>query len=346
MPLTLEIQTADRPVFIISDLHLGPKSELGLSARRTAELRALLDTCAEEGALVLLAGDILDTLQTGAGPQEILDRAQLSDCLRSACVATQVVYIIGNHDPGPEELDFLPWEVCDQVIVDGHVLVLHGHHFDSLSRGRRHTRWERAHAFAQNVLGTTIGFPIARHNTLINRAFISLASCLCEVALVLGAVFGPHRAVQQLRKDLAYFIHADQQSDPCRMLHGLSEWPLETGIDTVVCGHSHAPGEIRLGSIRYANCGSWMQARTVGVLRDGSFQVVDLDTGARIGSEAYEGWEREFDWLYEWRNNCSAIRPSAVLWDLLLRILPCRSFGAPRARLAEIADGRPVLDED
>ncbi|TVQ41477.1 MAG: UDP-2,3-diacylglucosamine diphosphatase [Geminicoccaceae bacterium] len=225
-----------RAVFV-SDLHLGYKG---------ADIRALNTFLASHAFDALyLVGDIVDGWKLETRWYWNRDYTDLLDLLlHRRRQGARITLLTGNHD---EKLRAAPAtsfraelrqrfgiEVEERAIhrtQDGRrLLVLHGDQFDG-ALFRNTSKWaDRAWSWlGENVLASR---PATRPADLGTGSRWSLGKAIATNAKWLASGYNE-----------AGFRHAAL-----------------TGVDGLVCGHSHVPGLWQQGALTLANCGSWTGA--------------------------------------------------------------------------------------
>ena len=129
--MNLERQSGGK-VYFVSDLHLGDGSHADVFLKKDEHFLAFLDEVEREAQALVIVGDALDfeqawyfSLIVRAHREVIARLTALTDKLR-------VIYVYGNHDPDIVLFrDILKWQLCDKVVVDGHILAVHGYEFYS-----------------------------------------------------------------------------------------------------------------------------------------------------------------------------------------------------------------------
>jgi UDP-2,3-diacylglucosamine pyrophosphatase LpxH len=235
-----------RAIFI-SDVHLGT---------RTAQVDALLDFMKQaEADVIYLVGDIVDGWRLKKSwhwPQNHNDLVQ--KLLRKARKGARIVFIAGNHDEFLR--DFLDShlggiEIADSVIHVGQdgrrYLVIHGDQFDAVVM---HARWL---ALAGDWAYEAAIFLNGRINIVRRRLGLTYWSF---------SAWAKHRV-----KKAVCFISAFEET--------LSGEARRRNADGVICGHIHHAAIRDIGSIRYMNCGDWVESATALVeRRDGLFEII------------------------------------------------------------------------
>lgn len=318
-----------RSLFIVSDLHLGMPPHFGFPAALECTLADAIASHSDNGAVVVLNGDIVEA-DEGPSPLGVLARyPRLLAAIGEAAESPGgVVYVAGNHDPPSEALAReLPWRVVPGLVVDGHIWIVHG---DVLDAGLHETtagRTARVHASMQRCVGRPINLPLATHDSVRNRVIVGLGARAAELAYRVGV----RRWVDE---NLDYLASLEVGADPRFVLATLARAIVPPSIDTVIAGHTHHPGEARVGRYRYLNSGTWSNHMATAVLWSGNDGGVhDLVRGTQHGEAAYRGWEQRAQWRTWWSGAREELAPTRVLARRL------------RADLTAIVDRvRPTID--
>lgn len=253
---------ADRPVWIVSDLHLGDGGRSDSFMGKDRALLALLDEVRKAGGRLVINGDAVDVLQANDLTVVLRAHGPLLRAFADLAATNGVWYICGNHDQDVEVYrDILRMEVCHELWIGDDVLVEHGHSFDpwigaDLAGSGVATR---AHHWIERTCRTWIRLPLADFYTWGNRiAFWSFHKYSVWLRLrnrLIGPL-GMKRAVKKAEFFLDYWAK-NEAGDPMAMFRPALRAARERGARAVVCGHSHMPANVLVDGIRYVNSGSW-----------------------------------------------------------------------------------------
>jgi UDP-2,3-diacylglucosamine pyrophosphatase LpxH len=218
----------------LSDLHLGTQS---------SQTAAFLDFIGRhEAETIYLAGDIVDfwRLQRGAiWPSS--HNEVLHTLMSKVPEGSRVIFIPGNHDEALRSycgMSFGGIEVmrdCIHTTLDGRrLLVLHGDEFDVVVRYAKWLRFlgDRSYEFVLwcdrplNWVRRKLGFGFWSLSAHLKTRVKAAASFIDEFETALAG--------EAMRRNL----------------HG------------VVCGHIHHPADRHIGTVRYMNCGDWVESCT------------------------------------------------------------------------------------
>jgi UDP-2,3-diacylglucosamine pyrophosphatase LpxH len=309
----------DRPLYVLSDVHLGDGTRSDAFVGKDSELLDLLGKVREEGAHLIIAGDIIDFSQATSFTRVLRAHGDVLRCLSSMAGEGGVTYIWGNHDYDMALYrDLLRWDVCSAVELGEDILLVHGHQLDPyIAHNLRESGVATTvHHQVERFLGTWIRLPIEDFYTWSGRLAAWFAWHWTQVVRVVYGVLatlGFPRKGLEYEAYLRYWIQA-QLGNPMDL------WPqvvrhLEQGPHRVlVCGHSHLPGKVEVAPGRwFVNTGSWTFRSTQYVHWDGQrFEVRDWSTGAVIDDHHYrpllrgipqsisfdQWWRREYrGWL-------------------------------------------------
>ncbi len=318
--ITLRLDRRDRDVVIVSDTHLGPPPPYGFPHELEVTLAALVRDAARAGDILVLDGDILDGGTDRATASEVLSRyPRVRAAVVDACTQTDVVYVIGNHDPAATELRrAAPWKVATRLLV-GDIFVTHGHELDVGLRGLAVGRLEEVLARFQRVLGTRIDLPLSTHDGLRNRLF---AAALSDVLQRVDDATDDAQVRAWLDENINYLLSLETQKDPRYVLATLARTRPPPGARYVVCGHTHHPGTARVGDVTYVNCGTWSRELATATRFHGDeVRVEDVVTGRTFGHEAYDGWEEPGEWRAWLRAHADETSVGPVLQRVVDRAL-------------------------
>lgn len=238
-----------RSIFL-SDFHIGAKNFNAV---------ALLDFLRKtESQTLYLVGDIIDgwKLQKRWYWTETINEI-FDELFRKAHEGTKIIYITGNHDESVRDLSMLTRlryarrldiQIRNRVIhkcSDGRdFLVMHGDQFDrALLRGTVSRMSDRLYDFITDRLQKRRPINIAVEGAIKRFSLSKSLSYHGQVALNILNNYERALAREARRSD----------------------------VEGIICGHTHIPAFKNIGSIIYANCGSW--------LKDGRTAIVETMSG-------------------------------------------------------------------
>lgn len=251
-------------VYVISDIHLGDGSPSDIFVAKDRQLLAFLEQVEEEQATLLIAGDAIDFSQAWFFTEVLRAHGKVLGRFSDLAAQGRLFYILGNHDHDLRlYVDVLRIPVVHGVEIGEHTLVLHGYEFDpvigkDIEGAERRTKM---HHMVERVLKTWLRLPLEHFYNGWNRfsfwMFHKAVWTRRRTAAFLDSITGGERRSRALADEIMYWTRG-QIGDPACIFHPACAF-LETGpYSTLICGHSHLPGQVGLPSgKRYANTGSW-----------------------------------------------------------------------------------------
>lgn len=236
-----------RAIFI-SDVHLGT---------RACQAESLLSFLREyESEYLYLLGDIIDfwamnrSMQWTAPHNTVVQKV-----LRRARHGCKVMFIPGNHDEALRDYtgitfgDIQVEAESHHVTIDGRrYWLIHGDEYDQVTR---HHRWVA-------LLGDVGYNALVRINLQLSRAR--------RLLRIPGYWSLAGYAKQKVKKAVSFIF--DFENAVAHAAH-------QRGVDGVICGHIHSACDRRIGSIRYLNCGDWVDTCSAIVEHfDGRIEIV------------------------------------------------------------------------
>jgi UDP-2,3-diacylglucosamine pyrophosphatase LpxH len=305
---------ADQVVYIISDLHLGDGTRSDTFLGKDRELIAFLEKVREEGAHLIIAGDVIDFHQAWAFERIVAGHPEAIGVLSELAKEQGVTYLWGNHDYDISVLKgLLNFELCAAMHIGDRIKVSHGYEYDPhigahLTQTHAATR---VHHLVERVLDTWIRLPIENFYTIENRlAFwcfhkLALLSMVRDQGLRL---LGLERLTGGLRDFLQYWT-MNQLGEPACIVENVRRSLLEGPEDIIVTGHSHLPGCVEMSPGKwYVNTGSWTFGSAQYARWDGErFSVHDWISKKTYTDQAYrvliERRLHHMDFMAWWREN-------------------------------------------
>ena len=301
----------DRPVWLISDLHLGDGTPSDAFYGKDRHLLAFMERVERSGGALVVNGDALDFQQAWGFTRILKAHGDVLQAMSWLGRQGRLYYVVGNHDYDIGlYADILNFRVCNELVINERVMVRHGHEYDPyitgmLESGQWHTY---VHHLVERWLGTWIRIPLAEFYTLPNRF----------------AFWGGHKLglAARLAQRFGRWI-GDEDDWGADALAGLDMWSWSNqgdsmGIfrpafqeattgpwDMIICGHSHLPGVVTRNGRTFANTGSWTFASAQHIiLEGGEARCFDWLSGREYRDELYlrllDGsiYERDFTTWY------------------------------------------------
>jgi UDP-2,3-diacylglucosamine pyrophosphatase LpxH len=282
-------------VYFVSDVHLGDGSHADAFQGKDRYFLKFLDQVAQDASTLVILGDALDFEQAWYFSRIMRAHKEVITRLTRLADEIRVVYVFGNHDPDILLFkDILNWELCTQVVLDKHILAVHGYEFDPYvgENMDESNFWARTMMLYERIFKTWIRLPLRDNYTFSNRA-CHYAFLWIVRATRLSRWLGPKIGRPDLGAGWENWVHLWTRGvlgDPMGItrpaLASLADHPI---YDTVICGHSHLPGiVVNDAGKRYINLGSWSFGNSQYGIWDGTeFQLEDWITGRRIRDENY-----------------------------------------------------------
>ena len=285
--------SADRPVYFISDLHLGDGTRSDIFMHKDRALLELLARVRDEGARLVIVGDAIDFHQAWGLTRVIRAHGQLLRALSDLADKNGVIYIYGNHDHDIALFhELFRWEVCARLRIGADIVVQHGHQFDPFigPEIKNSGIMTRVHHLVERLTGTWIRMPLHEFYTPGNRLTYWLFHKAWLVGKVRNAVYrrlGMTKRAEEAEQFANYWARSEA-GDPMEMLYPTLAEAGPLKATTLICGHAHMPGNLVHEGVRYVNTGSWTYAWCQYAYFDGDqFLVRDWVTGREFGDELY-----------------------------------------------------------
>lgn len=243
---------ADRPVtryrtIFLSDVHLGTRA-----CQATALLDFLKHTDAET---IYLVGDIVDFWKVRRGPHWPQPHNDvIQKLLRKVRQGTRMVFVPGNHDEGMRDFAGMTFGGVEVALQTVHVtatgqryLILHGDEFDVVVRTAKWLAFLGDYGYD---IALWANRPLNWFRRHLGYGYWSLSAYL------------KHSVKQAVN-----FIGAFEQA--------VAAEARRHDVQGVICGHIHHACDRRIDSVRYLNCGDWVESCTAVVEHmDGRLEVV------------------------------------------------------------------------
>ena len=282
-------------VYFVSDLHLGDGSHADVFLKKDEHFLAFLDEVEREAQALCILGDALDFEQAWYFSRIIRAHPEVIGRLSQLAEKIRVIYLLGNHDPDIVLFrDMFKWELCDKIVVDGHILAIHGYEFDSYVGQNFEETSSLAKLFHlyERVFRTWIRIPLREHYTLSNRVAHYLFYWVTRLSRF-QEFLGRHLGRPSWGKRLAAIrdfwtrgVWGDPMGITIPAMEALKKLPR---FDTIICGHSHIPGVVPAGEHgTYVNTGSWSFGNSQYGIWDGQTIVLrEWISGRRLKDENY-----------------------------------------------------------
>jgi UDP-2,3-diacylglucosamine pyrophosphatase LpxH len=252
---------AKRPIFVISDLHVGDNGIRDHHRNREKLLRKFLDYVeAQDGELVIL-GDLFEFCRCNLG-KVLVTRKALLDRLTEM----HATYVVGNHDIELAPLigaDMLRHPFFDNMthpftrrIGGRKFMFMHGHELDPLNKNTDPS-WGKILGIFRGIIEERNGKPLAM-GKLTHAAITLKDHTLRQLDKLTEKVIAGHDPMKPgLKRKMVRLYHHDK---------------VENGYDVAVVGHTHKVGRC---SNWYYNSGSWT-GRTndfLKIMPDGTVEI-------------------------------------------------------------------------
>jgi UDP-2,3-diacylglucosamine pyrophosphatase LpxH len=269
--------TADRPIFVISDLHMGdggPRDNFAVRDRET-QFGLFLDFVADQQGELIINGDLFEFWQASLS-RVLLRRKALLDRLAEM----QPVYVVGNHDADLAafildtsiDSSFLVHPLLrrlsgpfDRVIHGRRFHFMHGHEADPFNRGDAPS-WGRIFAIFAGILEDANGGPILSTGQTVEEEVEKLAADFASTFSGIMEQLWDWRVSRLGRGPGGLPLpHPQGELTPAQnpvraeeMLEAYQRHKDANGYAVAIVGHTHRPG--RRGNW-YFNSGSWAGER-------------------------------------------------------------------------------------
>lgn len=284
---------ADRPITIVSDLHLGDGSASDAFMGKDAQLMEVIAEVAAEQGVLVINGDAIDLLQAHDLTPVLKAHGPLLRAIADLAVRARVIYLTGNHDHDIAVYrDFLRWEVAQRLWIGPDVAVQHGHQFDPFIGEDVHHAGlvTRAHHAIERRFGVWLRIPLHDFYTLPNRLMFYGSYRLWQLASLRNRLYrliGLRARADRAQRYMDYWVQSEA-GDPMTLTFPALAYGAQSGARTVVCGHAHMPGNFVHDGVRYVNTGSWTfgQAQVTRIHR-GEVEVRDRRSGRTYTDALY-----------------------------------------------------------
>ncbi len=261
----LEVMTAaSKPIFVISDLHIGDNGRRDHLAVHNREklLYGFLDYVERAGGELIILGDLFEFCRCNLG-KVLVSRKSLLDRL----TRMGAIYVVGNHDMELAPLigaDMLRHPFFDKMthpftrqIAGRKFMFMHGHELDPLNRNDD-PGWAKVVGILRGMLEEKKGRPFHFGNR-----FTDACTGIKDHTL---------RTFDSIRTRMLKEVHPRRPGIKHKMVRRYHHDMVENGYDVAIVGHTHNAGRC---SDWYYNSGSWT-GRTNDFLKispDGTVEV-------------------------------------------------------------------------
>ncbi len=282
--------TQQRPLIIISDLHIGdggPRDNFAFDGKAVSFSRFLDYVQRLDGELLIL-GDLFDFWQSNIGAV-LMERMPLLD--RFAQMGA--TYVVGNHDGdfdaliGTKLLNHPFFERMTgpflRTIGGKQFKFMHGHELDPFNRDGT-PRWGRILAILGGIIEDKKGSPLLSAGGFTEKTLLKVSQSFMRLWNYSVNRFEKGQSRQQ---EHSYEEFLTPAQDPARLKGILALYQkdrLANGYDILVAGHTHRVG---IFDPWYVNCGCWVGLRSnfVKITPDGQASVWEWKDGAAIRTE-------------------------------------------------------------
>jgi UDP-2,3-diacylglucosamine pyrophosphatase LpxH len=287
---------AEGVYYVISDLHLGDGSHSDTFLGKDRHLTRFLEHVRNEGATLIIAGDVIDFAQSRNFSRILSVHGSLFRAMADLAAEDRFYYVYGNHDFDMRLYrNILRFPVVATVLIGDQMRIDHGHQYDTLIDGDLRTsdlRTRRHHVF-EHIMRTWVRLPLGHFYTKTARLTFWAAYRVYQVICFANQIlekYGLPKVGTGAIKHAEYWIQADC-GDPGGMWTGISSTLKDLKQKILVCGHSHMPGVVEVYPDRwYVNTGSWTFDSSMYMRWEpGQVPVVkDWITGHQFGEGLYD----------------------------------------------------------
>jgi len=268
---------ADKPVFVISDLHIGdhgPTDNFSHDPDKHKQLERFLDYVAEQQGELIVAGDLFEFWQANIS-KVIVGNLTLLDKL----AGLNVKYIVGNHDAdltyfiGRKMLAHPVFETMsgpiERTIGGRKIVFMHGHEADPFNCGDS-PGWGRILTIFAGIFEEKNGSPMLDKGVSVEETLTGLGRLSLTALNWLTRKLNRSIAAGDAQNPKRELTPAQNPERKLEMLRKYKAHRDEKGYDVAIVGHTHQPG--RVGDW-YFNCGSWV---------DDNHDFIRIDPGGDI----------------------------------------------------------------
>jgi UDP-2,3-diacylglucosamine pyrophosphatase LpxH len=270
----------NKPVFVISDLHMGDRGARDNFAvgNKETELNLLLEFVEKENGELVIVGDLFEFWQASLG-KVLVNRMGLIDRLADM----EATFVVGNHDIDLEALigiDLVGHRFFKKMtrrfvreIAGKRFVFMHGHEVDPYNKGDS-PGWSRIAAIFAGICEDFNRSPVLDTGEFFESWLFKIVKRLWNWVRMRFVFVSDKRQLTP----------AQNPKLVKKMLHRYKEDKIKEGYDIGIVGHTHKAGRFEDW---YFNSGCWAEA-TNSFLRisdDGNVEVFDWENGKAIPNE-------------------------------------------------------------
>lgn len=285
-------------IYFLSDLHLGDGSFTDQFGKKDKELIDFLNFVELSGDKLVIIGDAMDFIQGGSFDRILKKHRDVLKKLKELADKIKVIYVYGNHDTDIVLFeDILNFEVCDLLEIGDDILVKHGHGEDlySAERFRIMKPFLKAHDILQRIIKSRIYIPLVKFNTFPNRFahyFVYRVFQMLKIYAWFAKILGRKKHANKINEWMQ-FIYKNVTNLGGLIFNNLKNELVVSKYQTIVCGHSHRPGIVKIGDKQFVNTGSWVFESAYYSYWDGKdFKIKHWITKDEVTDEFYKDLDK------------------------------------------------------
>lgn len=295
MTITSASLNADQRIFIISDMHIGDGTRMDLFANKDDLLIDFLAFAKRHADVLIIAGDGFDLCQAWSLHRIWSKHQALMEVLRKLATQLPIFYIQGNHDGEAQVLaPSLPFHYHSSLWIGDAIYVEHGHQYDPYCQpdDPKAEFRVRLHALFERVVQAPLRIPMRKHygwSTRIGHWLFYRYGQWQWLKSQCFRLMGCHRRAQACIDFLDYFGRGEwgEMNVKFQVINDVLATEL---FDTLICGHSHQAGKVKLPGGLYVNSGSWTFDEAIFVdVNHGAVEVKTWPAQRCISDEQYRG---------------------------------------------------------
>lgn len=285
----------DQRIFIISDMHIGDGAQMDLFAGKDDLLIDFLAFAEHHADMLIIAGDGFDLCQAWSLNRIYAKHQALLEAMRKLASHFPVFYVQGNHDSEAQVLaPLFPFQYCTSLRIGNAIQVEHGHRHDPYCQPSdpKAERMVRFHALLERLVRAPLRIPMRKHYSWSTRIGHWLFYRYGQWQWLKSKCFtqlGLHQRAQACTDFLDYFGRGEW-GEMNGKLEAISDDLASASFNTLICGHTHQAGKVRLPGGLYVNSGSWtFEEATFVDVNHGVVDVKAWPSQHSIGDEQYRG---------------------------------------------------------